>query len=165
MLRVTQKLGAILLAANVTLRVRWIPSELNVSDGPSRGASSPGYYEPAGEFKAKAGKQDWHRLSGNSEAKKTQPKDPVPPREKKNSVGAVKVVRRKVRAERRNVVATFSVGDAPLGKGAQKGQLTQLERKSVSNEQENQYRYYLMKFKDFFAKPTVCGGPPQQRST
>ena len=80
---------------------------------------------------------------------KAQPEDPVPPREKKNSVGAVKVVRRKVRAERRNVVATFSVGDAPLGKRAQKGQLTQLERKSISNEQENQYHYYLTKFKDF----------------
>ena len=43
MLRVSQKLGALALAAGLSLRVRWIPSEVNVSDGPSRGSKSPGY--------------------------------------------------------------------------------------------------------------------------
>ena len=44
MLRVVQKIGALSLACNFLLRVRWIPSELNISDGPSRGSHSPGYY-------------------------------------------------------------------------------------------------------------------------
>eukprot|EP00435_Cladocopium_sp_Y103_P070321 s689_g35.t1 len=43
MLRINQKIGAILLACNIGLRLRWIPSELNVSDAPSRGASVTGY--------------------------------------------------------------------------------------------------------------------------
>lgn len=45
MLRVAQKIGALALAANLCLRIRWIPSELNVSDAPSRGAATPGYYQ------------------------------------------------------------------------------------------------------------------------
>ncbi len=47
MLRVTQKLGALAFACNLCLRVRWIPSELNVSDGPSRGSNAPGYQLPS----------------------------------------------------------------------------------------------------------------------
>ena len=39
MLRLNQKIGALLLACNIDLRVRWIPSEWNVSDGPSRGSN------------------------------------------------------------------------------------------------------------------------------
>lgn len=45
MLRVVQKVGALSLACNFALRVRWIPSEWNVSDGPSRGANTAGYFE------------------------------------------------------------------------------------------------------------------------
>lgn len=42
MLRVLQRVGSISLACGITLRPRWIPSELNVADGPSRGFHSPG---------------------------------------------------------------------------------------------------------------------------
>lgn len=42
MLRVLQQIGSIALAAGLTLRPRWVPSELNVSDNPSRGNISPG---------------------------------------------------------------------------------------------------------------------------
>ena len=45
MLRVVQKVGALSLACNFALRVRWIPSEWNVSDEPSRGANAAGYFE------------------------------------------------------------------------------------------------------------------------
>ena len=44
MLRVLQQLGALCLAAELTLRPRWVPSEWNVSDGPSRGQVSPGAF-------------------------------------------------------------------------------------------------------------------------
>ena len=45
MLRVAQKIGALLLAGQVVLRVRWIPSEWNISDGPSRGSFTPGFFK------------------------------------------------------------------------------------------------------------------------
>ena len=65
------------------------------------------------------------------------------------SLGA-KIVKKKRRcAERRNVVASFTVEDIPPGKRAQQGQLTKLEKKSISCEQENQYTHYLSKFKAF----------------
>ena len=45
MLRLNQKIGALLLACNIVLRVRWIPSECNVSDGPLRGSNLAGYMQ------------------------------------------------------------------------------------------------------------------------
>ena len=44
MLRVLQQLGAIGLACGITIRPRWIPSEWNVADGPSRQQARPGPY-------------------------------------------------------------------------------------------------------------------------
>ena len=49
MLRIMQQLAAISLACNFSLKVRWIPSEKNVSDGPSRGQILPGAFKPWGE--------------------------------------------------------------------------------------------------------------------
>ena len=69
MLRVAQKIGAIALACNFCLRVRWIPSELNVSDGPSRGSNSPGYGQPAGP-KSETTIGGHSRLSGAQEVSK-----------------------------------------------------------------------------------------------
>lgn len=45
MLRITQKIAALALAGGFTVRLRWIPSELNVADGPSRGHLLPGPYQ------------------------------------------------------------------------------------------------------------------------
>ena len=42
MLRITQQLAALQLAGSFSYRVRWIPSELNVADGPSRGSIQAG---------------------------------------------------------------------------------------------------------------------------
>ena len=41
MRRVTQQIGALTLASNTMFSYRWIPSEWNVSDGPSRGSKFP----------------------------------------------------------------------------------------------------------------------------
>ena len=41
MLSVTRRLGALLLATGSLLRSRWIASELNPADGPSRGRLAP----------------------------------------------------------------------------------------------------------------------------
>lgn len=42
MLRVLQKIGSICLACCISIRTRWVPSELNIADGPSRGQYRPG---------------------------------------------------------------------------------------------------------------------------
>ena len=41
-LRVLQQIGSICLAASITLRTRWVASEANCADGPSRGQITPG---------------------------------------------------------------------------------------------------------------------------
>eukprot|EP00438_Fugacium_kawagutii_P012897 Skav204571 [mRNA] locus=scaffold2218:197091:209588:- [translate_table: standard] len=53
-LRVLQQLGSISLACGLTLRCRWVPSELNVADGPSRGQIAPGPYLKVSEATEKA---------------------------------------------------------------------------------------------------------------
>eukprot|EP00438_Fugacium_kawagutii_P007991 Skav234597 [mRNA] locus=scaffold5214:85992:100513:- [translate_table: standard] len=45
MLRIMQQAAAISLAGNFSYRLRWVASELNVADGPSRGQISPGSYQ------------------------------------------------------------------------------------------------------------------------
>ncbi len=45
LLRINQQLSALSLAGHFTLRVRWVASELNVADGPSRGQIMPGAYQ------------------------------------------------------------------------------------------------------------------------
>ena len=42
MLRITQQLSALSLLGHFQLRVRWVPSEWNVADSPSRGCILPG---------------------------------------------------------------------------------------------------------------------------
>ena len=44
LLRVLQQLSALSLASGIILRPRWIPSESNLADGPSRGQVEPGAY-------------------------------------------------------------------------------------------------------------------------
>eukprot|EP00959_Pyramimonas_sp_CCMP1952_P276803 5786450-Pyramimonas_sp.AAC.1 len=41
MLRVMQRISALSLASGSYLRVRWVPAEFNVADGPSRGRGFP----------------------------------------------------------------------------------------------------------------------------
>ena len=45
LLRIAQQVSALAIAGGFTVRVRWVPSELNVSDGPSRGQVQPGSYK------------------------------------------------------------------------------------------------------------------------
>ena len=43
--RINQQLSALALAGNFSVRVRWVPSERNPSDGPSRGQIKPGAFQ------------------------------------------------------------------------------------------------------------------------
>lgn len=47
MLRIAQQVAALSFLGSFTLRLRWIPSERNVSDGPSRGKIRPGPFQYA----------------------------------------------------------------------------------------------------------------------
>ena len=43
-LRITQQISSLCVAGGFTIRLRWVPSELNLADGPSRGQVCPGAY-------------------------------------------------------------------------------------------------------------------------
>ena len=45
-LRITQQVAALTIAGGFSVRLRWIASEQNVADGPSRGQIEPGPYRP-----------------------------------------------------------------------------------------------------------------------
>lgn len=49
MLRVAQQVAALSFLGSFTLKLRWLPSELNVSDGPSRGQILPGPFQCGSE--------------------------------------------------------------------------------------------------------------------
>ena len=46
MLRFTQSIAALCLATGCVLHCRWLPSEWNVADGPSRGLAVPSLPQP-----------------------------------------------------------------------------------------------------------------------
>ena len=57
LLRVMQQVSALCLAGGFTVRTRWIASERNVADGPSRGQIIPGPYKTAGGQSADKAKE------------------------------------------------------------------------------------------------------------
>eukprot|EP00438_Fugacium_kawagutii_P025342 Skav236504 [mRNA] locus=scaffold78:316727:320924:+ [translate_table: standard] len=67
MLRVMQQLSALSLAGGFVIKTRWLPSERNPADGPSRGQVEPGPYQ-ANWAEAKGSPQDEPSPEGDSEA-------------------------------------------------------------------------------------------------
>ena len=61
LLRVNQQIAALSLASGFSVRVRWIASEHNVADGPSRGQIDPGSYRG---FEAASGEKNHQFQSG-----------------------------------------------------------------------------------------------------
>lgn len=57
MLRVAQQVSALCFVGSLTLKLRWIPSEYNVSDGPSRGQIRPGSFQCSGEQQKQQSKE------------------------------------------------------------------------------------------------------------
>ena len=70
-------------------------------------------------------------------------------RSKVSLSGTEGLVKKRSVATRRNVVADMILGVEPPGKRARKGGITALEAKSISEEQQSQYSFYLQRFKDF----------------
>ena len=98
------------------LRVRWIPSEWNVSDGPREVRALRGTTPQRMSTKRKQSMSSGE-VYQETRTLKRQPSEPPPRKEKIHINGARKVVKKRVRTQRRNVVASFSVEDVPLGRG------------------------------------------------
>ena len=55
LLRIMQQVGSVSLACDIGIHPRWIPSEYNIADGPSRGQICPGAFKESGCTNAKEG--------------------------------------------------------------------------------------------------------------
>ena len=53
LLRIMQQVGSVSLACDIGIHTRWIPSEYNIADGPSRGQICPGAFKEGGGTIAK----------------------------------------------------------------------------------------------------------------
>eukprot|EP00435_Cladocopium_sp_Y103_P007924 s2848_g2.t1 len=73
MLRISQQVSALSLVGSFSIRLRWVPSEFNPADGPSRGQIHPGAYTRPGscspaDHREAAG---WYSVLADAEAKDT----------------------------------------------------------------------------------------------
>lgn len=69
MLRICQQVSALSLVGSFSIRLRWVPSERNPADGPSRGQISPGSYSQTGPSSPPDNGQDSGRNSDHALAK------------------------------------------------------------------------------------------------
>ena len=81
-LRITQQVAALSIAGGFSVRLRWIASEHNVADGPSRGQIEPGPYRPGDretvkteceEDAVESGEGDCSTFKAGGEKAPTQP--------------------------------------------------------------------------------------------
>eukprot|EP00435_Cladocopium_sp_Y103_P076203 s26_g81.t1 len=124
LLRVLQKISAICLAAQISLKPRWVRSEVNVADAPSRGKIQPGSgatsNTPSAETKQFLSHPALHE-----------------------SVNHLK------RAAESAADREAAVPVSGAGKLAMQGKLTCLEMRSVSSEVQFQYKSYYQRFEAF----------------
>ena len=165
-LRVLQKIHAISLAAGIIVRIRWVPSEHNVSDGPSRGQIQPGpyiasfgrngYEEEGASEDARVSKESRQKSAAkadeefgtcSSEAEHWEEQEGSDKVGQKRTLRATLAASGKPPKMRRSVQGQI-VGPPP-GTRARKNLLTLLEAKSISKEVEHQYKGYYQQFLDF----------------
>ncbi|CAK9019752.1 1 [Durusdinium trenchii] len=159
MLRVLQRVGSICLACGITLRPRWVPSEFNIADAPSRGFRSPGSgTKESNDFGSQnqliqgASDQVGAEEGGRQESDEAHGESGAQSSEKDARVAALpkkSVVRRPPPPRRSVQPLPAVVQDQDVGKLAQQKKLTLLERKCVSSEVQGQYGQYLSRFEDF----------------
>lgn len=159
-LRVLQKIHAISLAAGIIVRIRWVPSEHNVSDGPSRGQIQPGpyiasfgrngYEEEGASEDARVSKESRQKSAAkadeefgtcSSEAEHWEEQEGSD--QGRTEKDAESHFGCEWKATKNASVCAGADG------GARKNQLTLLEAKSISKEVEHQYKGYYQQFLDF----------------
>ena len=152
MLRITQQLSALSLAGGFSYRVRWIPSEHNTADGPSRGQVRAGSFQPFpwGTTEAEGACEIVEQPTAAEELPNETRCEDL--REEEGQTGHSSDEERKREVE----TTTSSKGrEAPTATGdrcgapAQTGRMTILEERSVSAEVQHQYHKYFAMFENF----------------
>lgn len=153
-----QQIGSISLACGLTIRSRWIPSEYNVSNGPSRGQIAPGAYVKLGS--ASETPTAYENTATEESANESYSSASLKGRALPQVGAAVKKMAPSVRTQtsslpkkkavqqpRRTIHKMKHVDSTNAGSRSKK--LPILEQKSVSCEVKNQYAGYLDRFKGF----------------
>ena len=146
-LRITQQVAALSIAGGFSVRLRWIASEHNVADGPSRGQIEPGPYRPGDRETVKTECEEDAVESGEGDCstfKAGGEKAPIQPIQIQKLEGGNSF----------DEVSSSSSSEGwsdPCIVGGQCGleRLTVLEERSVSAEVQSQYRAYYEKFENF----------------
>ena len=150
-LRITQQVAALSIAGGFSVRLRWIASEHNVADGPSRGQIEPGPYRPGDRETVKTECEEDAVESGEGDCStfKAGGEKPQSNQSKSRSLKGATVSMKSPPAPRRKVGRIPALLEDDVGSRAQKGRLTVLEERSVSAEVQSQYRAYYEKFENF----------------
>ncbi|CAE7252533.1 AMY1.1 [Symbiodinium necroappetens] len=175
MLRVCQQVAAISLASDLFIRPRWVPSEVNPADGPSRGSLHPNSdWQAVAEWRrAQAGEAESGTSDGSPEGSFGQPPEHGDwSLESVNSDGEGEA---RLEDTQWSLFRRFKDQEEAGGSearmiklGSEKASrneeemdqnMTLLEMASVSEAQRNQYTKYLNSFKDFCQEHEM-GWPP-----
>eukprot|EP00435_Cladocopium_sp_Y103_P020803 s2513_g5.t1 len=125
MLRICQQYAALSLASNVFVRVRWVPSEFNPADGPSRGSLQP--------------------CSAWDKYFKAEDSAGPPKAAEAGHDEELEVAARAARCLRARKAAGMAEGFLE----EEETKMSMLEAASVGAAQRRQYQSYLRTFKDF----------------
>ena len=159
MLRTAQKVAALSLAGGFTLRTRWVPSEHNVADGPSRGQIQR-VLTPSSSSKGRASAPKpkrvlrGERLAKSSPVKARSLQNPAvvenkkEPSLKRTLNGTTAKNMQPMKRRRRSLQAVDGLTQEANDLAARSG-LSRLERRSVSKVVENQYAIHYERFRAF----------------
>ena len=145
-LRITQQVAALSIAGGFSVRLRWIASEHNVADGPSRGQIEPGDRETVKteceEDAVESGEGDCSTFKAGGEKAPIQPIQ-IQKLEGGNSFDEVSS------SSSSEGWSDPCIAGGQCGLEGAKGRLTVLEERSVSAEVQSRYRAYYEKFENF----------------
>ena len=166
LLRILQKIGSISLACQLTIRPRWVRSEVNVADAPSRGRIQPGSGGSKGfqsSDTAKAGSEDSQQEAASSfiEAGCAGQEEDKQLLSQCQGADSEEGIPTSLHWGPEVCEASRQWSWRELGWGAQTNRMTVLEQKSVSSEIQFQYQGYYLKLKDFSMESGL--GWPLQR--
>ncbi|CAE7502120.1 unnamed protein product [Symbiodinium sp. KB8] len=154
MLRICQQYSALTLACD--MRVRWVPSEVNPADGPSRGSLLPSssWEDAARLCREEGGKghqgghssidSEWECESDGSKGFRSCAEEDE---FQSSSWEMVKARDPKTNpAEKRQLLSTILEDSSTEDDGPE---MSRLEKKSIGRDQRKQYQRYLSSFKDY----------------
>ena len=151
-LRITQQVAALTIAGGFSVRLRWIASEQNVADGPSRGQIEPGPYRPGDRETVKTECEEDSVESGEGDCstfKAGGEKAPIQPIQIQKLEGGNSFDEVSSSSSSEGWSDSCIVGGRCGLKGAKRETHCSGEERSVSAEVQSQYRAYYEKFENF----------------